>query len=176
MKRGLLRMESFRILPGLPGTGPWPEQFSSGGGSTHREGFVVEFFPPMQPSWVGNFQNGMGGCSAVFSFPSGGPVAVVAGGEGYLVAPVGRRLLRTFGGSISSALTVPEADLLIFANDTELEAWDANFMHWRTRRISWDGIRELRVENGSIKGLAYSPNEFPFEINIRTGEIAKDHF
>jgi len=59
LDNGIASMDCFRMLPGLPATGPWPEQFSANGRGTHREGFVVEFLPEMAPAWVGNFQRGL---------------------------------------------------------------------------------------------------------------------
>src|SRR5437879_2745089 len=71
-------MEIFRVLPGLPTSGPWPEQFSSTGQGMHREGFVVEFSPEGKPPWVGNFQPGMTGYSAVLQHLDGTSLIVIA--------------------------------------------------------------------------------------------------
>ena len=49
----------FEILTGLPGTGPWPEQFSATGLGTHSEGFVVRFVPDHGEAWIGNFLPGL---------------------------------------------------------------------------------------------------------------------
>jgi hypothetical protein len=166
-------MERFRILPGLPATGPRPEQFSPTGHGTHSEGFVVEFVPMTKASWVGNFQGDGGTYSGILPFPDGGPLVVISKGLGYVINLEDRSLIRTFGGSICSVLAVPDSSLLIFGSYTDLQAWDANFMHWQTRRISWDGIRNLRVEAGWVKGRAWTPigdYEIAFEVNIETGE------
>ncbi|MGO9227828.1 MAG: hypothetical protein ACLQKA_01260 [Bryobacteraceae bacterium] len=58
-------MERFRVLPGLPATGPWPEQSSASNRGTRRGGFVVEFSPAEKPTWAGNFQPGAARYSAV---------------------------------------------------------------------------------------------------------------
>jgi hypothetical protein len=165
-------MDEFRILKGLPGAGPWPEQFSEPGGSTHNEGFVVEFLPAMKPPWVGNFQLGFGTYSGVLRFPDGGPYVVIAGGQGYVIEFNEKQLLRRLGGGICSVVSVPQLSLLIFGSPWNIEAWDANFMHWRSRRVSLDGIRNLRVERGWLKGMACAlgDSEVPFEVNLETGE------
>jgi hypothetical protein len=113
-------MERFRILPGLPATGPWPEQFS---------------LPMTKTSWVGNFQGAGGTYSGILPFPDGGPSVVISKGLGYVIELEDRSLIRTLGGSICSVLAVPDSGLLIFSSDTDLQAWDANFMHWQTRHV-----------------------------------------
>jgi len=102
-------MERFRVLNGLPSTGPYPEQFSTGGRGTHREGFVVEFFPEKKPTWVGNFQPGVTEYSAVLPHFDGTALIVIAGGQAYVIDPEERRLLTVFGGSINLALQVLSA-------------------------------------------------------------------
>jgi hypothetical protein len=133
-------MERFRVLPGLPATGPWPEQFNAGGGGTHREGFVVEFAPEGKPTWVGNFQPGMTGYNAVLPHLDGTSLIVIAGGQAYVIDPEERRLLSAFGGSLNLALAVPQENLFVMGNGIWLEGWDNRGMRWRSRRISWDGI------------------------------------
>jgi hypothetical protein len=164
------------VLPGLPGTGRWPEQFGSGGGWDHQEGFVVEFSPEGKSAWVGNFQPGAGHCNAVLPLPDANRFIVIARGHGFIVDITERALLATFGGRIHSFVPAPEAGLLIFESGTELEAWDAKtgVMRWRTARISWDGLRNLRVICGQIEGEAWNPAPdrwTPFSVDLRTGKV-----
>jgi hypothetical protein len=167
-------MERFSILAGLPATGPWPEQFSETGRGTHSEGFVVEFFPEAKPPWVGNLQRGGTSYNAVLPLPNGNSMIVVAGGQGYIIEPEHRSLLTTTGGQIESALAIPAAVLLILSNVTYLEAWGPSAMRWRTRRISWDGIWDLKVNQDRLKGMAWNAIEdceAPFSVDLETGEV-----
>ena len=44
----------------------------------------------------------------------------------------------------------------------------------RTRRISWDGIWNLRVEQDRLKGQAWNPfddSESPFSVDLKTGDV-----
>jgi hypothetical protein len=167
-------MERFRVLPGLPATGPWPEQFSAGGHGTHREGFVVEFAPEGKPTWVGNFQLGLTGYSAVLPNLEETSLIVIAGGQAYMIDPEKRRLLTAFGGTLNMALAVPQMNLFLMGNGIWLEAWDNSGMRWRSRRISWDGMWDLRIENGRVKGSAWSPfddREYPFAVDLKTGAV-----
>lgn len=109
---------SFEILPGLPGTGPFPEQFTMSGG-THREGFVVRFTADGGETWVGNFQRGFGGwyLSAAFEHPAMARFVVISGGQAYVVDPSTRACVETFGGNVREA--VRDDQRLILATDTE---------------------------------------------------------
>jgi hypothetical protein len=167
-------MDRFRVLPGLPATGDWPVQFSATGRGTHSEGFVVEFLPEKKPSWVGNFQPGLTRYDAVLPLPSGTSLIVVAGGQAYVIDADDRSLLTTFGGQIDTALFAPEASLVILSNGIDLEAWNANSRRWKTRRISWDGIWDLKVDQEHVRGQAWNPFddcEVPFSVDLRTGDV-----
>lgn len=96
---------TFRILPGLPGEGAAPKQFTYGHKRTHSEGLVVEFSPPAAPSWVGNFQPAIGSHFGTATHPNAHDVIVVAGGECYVVDPVTSELKATFGGAIQGLWT-----------------------------------------------------------------------
>ena len=61
----------------------------------------------------------------------------------------------------------------MFSNGLWLEATDGERLLWRTRRLSWDGMMEVRVDGERIVGHAYDPmnDEWtPFAVEIATGE------
>jgi hypothetical protein len=164
----------FEVLPGLPGVGPYPEQFSANGKGTHREGFVVRFQPRSSEPWVGNFQPGVYGFTGALPHPEGRTVIVVAGGQAYHVDPETRSLLYQFGGGISGVVQEPSQGLLVFADDLRLWAMSARGVCWETRRISWDGIRGLAVEGDAIVGEAYDPMSdgwCRFAVELETGKV-----
>ncbi len=77
-------------------------------------------------------------------------------------------------GPIETVLALPEASLLVVGNGIWLEAWDKSGMKWRSRRISWDGMQDLRIENETVLGLAWSPiddRHHPFSVDLRTGAV-----
>jgi hypothetical protein len=41
---------------------------------------------------------------------------------------------------------------LVFCTFTGLEAFGRDGALWRTRQLSWDGLRSLRVEDGDLVG------------------------
>jgi hypothetical protein len=141
-----------RRLPGLPGEGDPPVQFSASGRSTHSEGTVVEFFPGTAQSWVGNFQVGIGNCQEVIE--QADAILVIAGGQGYVVDPVARTQLETFGGQIIDVIAVPDG--IVVSDGVRLEKIREGRVAWTSSRVSWDGIRRVQVEGDRLVGEAWS--------------------
>jgi hypothetical protein len=162
--------ERFRILPGLPATGPPAVPFTC---TPWHEGFVVEFFPKAGPSWVGNFGGGGSRYTAVLSLPRDNELLVIVSGAAHVVDIERRELLRTFGSYICGVLPAPEANLLILNCGAHLEAYDADAANlvWRTRGLSWDGIEDLRIEQGQIRGFGRGPNRLPLIVDLKTGGV-----
>jgi hypothetical protein len=165
----------FRILPGLPGTGDPPVRFNASGGDRHTEGFVVELTLAGGERWVGNFQMGAYGKSVVVPLTGRTEHAlIVAGGAAYVVEPETRTLVRTFGGTISDVLSLPDRDAMIFGNGLWLECTGPEGLRWRSRRISWDGMTDVSLRGERLHGLAYDPMDdswAPFEVDVDTGEV-----
>jgi hypothetical protein len=139
---------------------------------THSEGFVVEFTTVSGSTWVGNFQGGLSGFSDVLEHPDGLSAIVVARGQAYIVNPEGRQLLGTFGGSIESAIPIEPHDFIIFGNGLWFEAYGPSGCLWRSRRISWDGMRGLSLSDDRLSGEAWSFEDvwLPFVLDVNTGE------
>jgi hypothetical protein len=165
----------FEILPGLPATGEMHESFSATGTGKHSEGIVVSFSPEGAGSWIGNFQPGVGGATSVFPHPDGTHVIVIAHGQGYVVNPSTKFLKSQFNGYVQEFLQVEEERAVIFGDGTSLERLEHNGdLMWRTRRISWDGMRNVRIDNDTILGEAFTPmgdKWLPFSVNLYTGEL-----
>jgi hypothetical protein len=166
-------MARFEILSGLPAYGPAAEPFSPTGQGEHREGFVVRFAPDTDSEWVGNFQPGAGGLSNVYEHPNGAELIVVAGGQGYVVAPDSRRCVATFGATIESAFNMPECKVIIFGNGLWFEAIGTGGPFWRSGRISWDGMRDVTIDGSKLTGNAWdiSGDWVPFQLDVTSGNF-----
>lgn len=165
-------VEKFKILAGLPVYGELPEQFSATGMGTHREGLAVQFFPSEnRASWVGNFQRGLTSLNEAFEHPDGSSVIVIAGGECYIVDVENRNLKDNFGGMFETVFYIPEKNIVIFGSCLDFEAVGASGCIWQSRRISWDGIRSLKLEGDTLTGEAWSlENWLPFSLDVNTGK------
>jgi hypothetical protein len=161
-----------RILPGLPPYGPTAVPFPASGRGAHRVGFVVEIDDGRGGKWVGNFQRAATTFDAAFeTFGTDRPV-IIAGGEGYLVDAPTHAELATFAGHIIWAHELPKIGRLILADDLRFYAVEREGLVWQSRRVSWDGMGNIVVRDGTIHGDAFSPMDdghHPFEIDLATG-------
>jgi len=168
-------LDAPRILPGLPGTGNMPRQFSASGQGMHSEGLVVEFAAGSSWAWIGNFQPGLTKFSAVFSSEEGVEATVLAGGQGYTVNLKTGELLAQFGGDIESALEIQTSCCLLLcsATDFELHRRGSGEVVWRSRRISWDGFRKLSLCGDELQGEAWMFDDtwHAFSIALETGLV-----
>jgi hypothetical protein len=162
------------ILPGLPPYGPPAIGFSATDSGLHSEGLVVEFQVDDAPTWVGNFIPGLSDFDYVGHHPNGKDILVISGGQAYLVDPVQRACSEMFGAAIVSVQAHPSRNWLIL-NDQDLFffAVSPSGVAWRSPRVSWDGLRNVRTEGESIVGEAWEPGDswFPFKIDVNTGEL-----
>jgi hypothetical protein len=165
----------FRVLPGLLGTGEPPVQFNVTGVGLHAEGFVVEFTCANGRRWVGNFEPGIYGESAVFAAPGRNDHAVVvAAGRAYVVEPETRALVHTFGGQITEVFSLDHVGPMIFGNGLWFECLGSEGLRWRTRRISWDGMTGVSRVGDRLHGSAFNPLDgswSAFDVDIDTGEV-----
>jgi hypothetical protein len=166
-------MSSFQRLSGLPGTGPLPQQFTFGSHGTHTEGLAVQFYPDRGDPWIGNFQRGGLRFDGVYKHPNGEDALIIAGGEGYIVNPESRDRVSSLNGWIQSLHVLAGGELLILSlQDLLFEALDLEGCLWRTRRLSYDGFRNVVVTEREIVGEGWSYFDdgwHRFNVDIQTG-------
>ena len=119
----------FRVLPGLPGSGPPPLQFNATGQGMHREGFVVEFTPPNAPPWVGNFHPGLSSFCGIVNDVTAHDVIVVSRGQGYVISLATGELRRSFGGGIELLLPIPDLQAVLMSNGLWFELFAGNWSY-----------------------------------------------
>ena len=165
------------LLPGLPAYGPMPTAFPVEWGRLGREGKVVEFKTDVG-TWVGNFKPGLGGINLAGMHPNGRDAVIIAAGDLWVVNPdtrVGQLLLP----AIDAAMEVQEPTGWIFSwQGLALVRLGSLGIVWHTRRLSWDGFDQLRVDQGEVKGLAWSPDDqwHPFCVDLGTGRSTGGSF
>jgi hypothetical protein len=162
---------TFEVVPGLPPYGPAAIPFPVSGRGAHMQGFVVRFTPTAGDSWVGNFQSGMTRFSGAYAHPDARHVLVVSGGQVYVVDPDGRSA-EELGGMVASVIPIPERSALLLEEGLWLSLIDPTGLRWRTRRLSWDGIRNLSVEANFIRGEGwrYDDTWHEFQVSLSTGD------
>jgi hypothetical protein len=167
-------MARFKILPGLPGTGPRPIPIPAKSRAEHSEGLVVQFFPETAPAWVGNFAAGLlvGRPDGVFECHDGRRVLVVSGGDAWVVDPEDPNSPEQIDNWTTQVIDVPEHKLLILCNPIAFLGLGPNGLVWKSQRISWDGFRGLAVDGAVLTGESWTPVEVAwvrFRLDITNG-------
>jgi hypothetical protein len=164
---------NYEILPGLPPYGPLALPCPPDFGRSGREGYVVRFLPNTPNSWVGNFAGGLGGYTGVHPHPDGRAILVFAHGQGYVVDPPSRRVREEVGGAIFNVWRVEGPDgLILDQQGLAFQRYSRSGLLWHTRRLSWDGFRDVHLSSHSITGLAWTPigeRWLPFRVDIQSG-------
>lgn len=162
----------FRRLPGLPPYGAIATTVPPNWGAGAREGLVVEFAASDGNIWVGNFQQGIGGVDDVLSHPNGRDVLVISNGLLWIVNPA-THTAEEVASAVFDVWPVTNPDGYLLNNQgLGFLRLSANGVMWKSRRISWDGFSDLRLEGERLTGKAWSPVEdawLPFELDVRTG-------
>lgn len=99
-------------------------------------------------------------------------VLVLASGQAYVIETRTHVLIRELGGQISGIFSVENPDGFVVTNGLWFEREGPEGMIWRTRRISWDGVLDVKVEGKRINGLAVYPwaeSPAPFKIDLDSG-------
>lgn len=145
---------------------------SRSGDAFYSEGFPVRFFRSDGTTWVANFELGWTDLRDVYELLGSSNLLVIAGGVCYMMTPEDVRPISVFGVGYSTLL-IAEDGRIILQDDTDLSIIETNGDHWHTERISWDGIKDLKLENNLVSGFSYDPmnslNEWVvFTLDINT--------
>jgi len=166
-------MATFRIDAGLPPYGPRALSFPDP--DAFREGLVVTFTTSKGERWTGNFAHGPGQLDAVRDELGSRATIVVSHGAAYFV-DVDRKAASEVTWPVEYVECVSAQQLIVIGNGLWFEAVGASGRVWRSRRISWDGMRSLRCDGFRISGEgAYSPmglpDWLPFELDLTSGMV-----
>ena len=170
----------FEILDHLPPYGPMYIPITEDNEPFVSDGFVVRFFKTDGTDWVANFKPGWTDCSTVKHFTKTDRIIVIANGLGYIMNPNETKPIQTFGISINTAIELKNGNLLI-SDDIGIEILNDTGIEWKSPRISWDGIKDLKINEEILTGISYDPmNDLDewskFKVNLDTKEIEGGSF
>jgi hypothetical protein len=128
--------------------------------------------------WVGNFQPGVGGCCTAVIHPDKLRLLVISKGQVYVVDPNDPSKWEQFASDIVSAIEVPELEAILLCNGLWFELMGAKGTTWQSRRISWDGISDIKITGLELVGRAWSPEErwYDFTLDILDGTVTGGSF
>jgi hypothetical protein len=161
------------VLRELPGQAAGLHYFPA---ARHHDcdGVLLRVTPDGMAGWSGLFAAQPSGRykSGVYSCSDANALCVVSNGAGYMLdvrEPDGYQEIST--SPVLDVVAAVEAGVLVFANYTDVLAWDGKGRRWLAERVSYDGIRDLHADGGALRGLAWSPTdgEHPFTLDLATG-------
>lgn len=171
----------YKILNGLPPYGPMYVPITGSEEPFYSEGYVVKFRKRDGEEWVANFSSGWTDYYKIFDFPEHNMVVVFAGGQGYIMNPDEQKPIMTFGLSIKEVI-LKEDGSLICSDDIHILVLDNTTGDiWKSDRISWDGIKDLKLVGNKLSGETYDPTSSnqpwsAFELNLETREVKGGSF
>ncbi len=170
------RAYACEVVGEIPG-GNGPRYFYPGGDTLGgRDGVNVRVVPSGGEAWMGTFALGTfgpSGITKVLSMPNPTTLCVVARGAGYLVSvedPLSWQLVKAV--PIIDVRPVPSLRIVVFANFTELVAYGADGIAWRTKRLAWDSLKLTRVTETTAFGEYWDirvESMQTFEVDLATG-------
>ncbi len=150
----------------------YPGGTLAGGG----DGVIVRIAPEGGASWTGTFafgKHGQNTVTRVLSMPDSDKVCVVSRGAGYIVPVHDPRIWEGVEATpVIDIRSIPSAGLVVFANFTELIAYGAEGVRWRTMRLAWDNMKLIEVTHEKIVGEYWdirSEETRTFEVDVATG-------
>jgi hypothetical protein len=161
-----------RLLAGLPPYGPLAQPIPLQWGRRGSEGVVVEFTARDGERWVGNFQPGMGTLDDVLLHPDGRRVLIVAHGDLWAVDADSRTAELVLHDAFDVWRVEQPPGYIANWCGLAFVRIAAEGLRWQTRRLSWDGFREVVVGEVTLTGSAYTPIERrwePFAVELSTG-------
>lgn len=164
------------VLDELPG-GSTRRYFFPPDRAQGQDGVLVQVRPESGEPWIGMFARGQFGSTGirrVSSMPDPGVLCVVSSGEGYLVQSADPSAWQRVAATpVRDVRALPDAGLIVFANDTELVAYGAAGLKWRTRRVAWSGFQIVAVGDHTLIGAYRDPEDSlrQFQVDLETGEV-----
>ena len=158
----------------FPGTGTFTEPvlyFPPPQKGPEHVGLWLRMRPLNSASWIGVFAFGYRSpraLSRVISTPDPKRVCVIASGGGYVVdadKPAVWDKIPLL--PVIDVRAIPERQILVFADFTNLAAYGANGLVWRSPRLCWDDLKILNVTQDTIEGIG--DGESRFAVDVRTG-------
>lgn len=141
-----------------------------------QDGVIVRVRPETAEGWIGMFAFGKfreAGVTRALSMPDPEKLCVVARGAGYVVTAATPDVWETVRAiPIIDVRAIPGAGLVVFANYTELLAYGKEGAKWRTKRLAWDGLKIVAVDDQTLVGEYWDIREEAmqrFEVDLATG-------
>jgi hypothetical protein len=144
---------------------------------------ILEVHPAGGDPWIGVFYGADEYAvppavhHAAIAFPDGWTFCVIRSGSGMIVRaddPLTTSEIESW--PITGYLVVPDSDLVVFADFTNLVAYGREGIAWRSRRLALDDLKIIRSEDDVLHVTGFfgdlDEEDVPFSVDLRSGEGA----
>ncbi|MBS1584490.1 MAG: hypothetical protein JSS82_02900 [Bacteroidetes bacterium] len=122
--------------------------------------------------WVANFAKGWTKLCTVYELQNS-LFLVIAGGECYIMSAESSTPIDEPCADCELAFQ-RETGRLVLIGGTDITVVEPNGEYWDSKRISWDGFKEVKMEGSIVSGLSWEPADgdgiwspFSFDIDSR---------
>lgn len=160
----------YEILDSLPTNGPMYISIPEG---YYSQGYAVRFYREDHTDWVANFKPGVSKFNYVHELPNNNLI-IIAGGTCYIINPEETQPVSKFGGEYGGLLLSSDGRIVL-PGSTCITILETNGADWDSERISWDGLKDLKIEGSIVTGLSFDPMydrdvwvKFTYDIDTKT--------
>jgi hypothetical protein len=146
----------YEILESLPTYGPMYIPVTGEDEPYYSQGFAVRFYRDDKSEWVANFKPGWTGLNAIYEFDNQQNILVIAGGTCYIMNPNYTKPIKVFGVGYETVIKTLDSRLIL-QDMTDITVIEPNGEYWDTERISWDGLKDLKLQGNLVTGLSFDP-------------------
>lgn len=111
--------------------------------------------------------------TGVYSCPNPAELCAVAGGYAYVIDTTQpERCTHLKLRPVVEVHTLITQQLLLFVGFHSITAWGRDDLAWESGRLSWEGVRILGVEGGTLRGLGWdlmADRDVEFSLDLATG-------
>lgn len=164
----------YEVLASLPVYGPMYVSVTESGEPFYSEGFPVRFYKNDGTGWVANFQPGWTDFAEIIELEKIQNLLVIARGTCYIMNPNDTKPIDVFGAGYCDIFKASK-NRYVFQDQIDLTIFEEDGTHWNTEPISCDGLKEIKVENNLVSGLAFYPMndadewiEFQYDLDTKT--------
>lgn len=136
------------------------------------KGLSYVFFKTDGDSWIGNFRSNRTKLNDVYEISQSDTLLVFAEGKAYLLDPDTAEALEVIGDGFDQCLKTPNGTMIL-SDGCKLTILDTRGERWESERISWDEIKDLRINGNTVQGLASDAIDTkkewkPFSLDLET--------
>jgi hypothetical protein len=164
------------ITDKMPGADEPQFRFGNNNESVGKE-TIVRVWPKEGKPWFGFFPQGNKSdvdATGLHIWPSSNKMFVISKGCGYLVDAINpNNWSEADLTPITSYSSASTDGLLVISDNLRVAAYSAHRVLWKSSQISWNGIRNLEVVEGGVKGEAWDDmwgSWVSFLIDPKTGK------